>query len=212
MYMGIAMPVVTCVVLQLRACRPLLIFIRSRQPYLTPAAGRRRRAPSALRGASQASWASRPAAPLQLPVQAQPEAGHRPGRRRHHHAQQPRQARQRAQGTGGSSKGHHVGPYPQPRCQAWGQLQLAICSRPAAAGLLPVQARAERGPGRRRHRHHQRREGMPFQLGTSPIYSRRTQADGASQDNPRQARRCRRTEANTQGKQNHTGFSLSVSC
>ena len=38
------------------------------------------------------------------------------------------------------------------------------------------------------------------------------QADGASQDNPGQAHRCSRTEANTQGKQNHTGFSLSGSC
>ena len=43
---------------------------------------------------------------------------------------------------------------------------------PAAARPLPVQARAERGPGPWRHQHRQRREGRPRQLGTSPIYSR----------------------------------------
>ena len=85
----------------------------------------------------------------------------------------------------------------QPRCQAWGQLQLAICSRPGAAGILPVQARTERGPGPRRHRHHQRREGRPMQLGTSPIYSRckemgrakTTQDKPAGADEPRQTRK-----------------------
>ena len=49
---------------------------------------------------------------------------------------------------------------------------VASCSRPAAARPLPVQARAERGPGPWRHQHRQRREGRPRQLGTSPIYSR----------------------------------------
>jgi len=38
---------------------------------------------------------------------------------------------------------------------------VASCSRPAAARPLPVQARAERGPGPRRHHHRHHREGRP---------------------------------------------------